>query len=503
MGKNFLIGPMAKIGWGSSLVTAEIGILIQIPEPVIIAIIGIIRLQLPEPDNVIVKLQINLLGIINFEKKLLSLDASLSDSRILTFTLTGDFALRIGWGSPAVFIFSSGGFHPDFKEAPVELQHMERLGIQIINEADIKLGVDTYFALTTNTVQFGAHARFWAKSGSYTAVAEVGFDALIQFNPFFFSIAIFLTGRVTGPMIDIVIEVKGNLSGPNTWHVWGYAHAKVLLFEITIPFDKTFGEPIEELAAGLENVLLLLTGEVPKSTNWKTTTALSGTSKVSLREIIPGPEKMIIHPNTILSFNQGVVPLELNIQKFGNKGVDGLSRFVVSAITIVNAPSNASQPAIGKSLYDAFPPGNFFEIEKDQKLSRPSFEQLKSGYEFTFGSTGTEAGAAVPANIDYEVTYLRNKTKAKEGKISILTDSQLVLLANGGAAAKSKLSKENNRESYQAPPKIMISHPSYIVAKKSDLIKKSGTSGYGSQTEAYNKQAELMDMDTVVVSTHE
>lgn len=324
MGNNFLIGPMVKIGWGASLVTAEIGILIQVPEPIIIAILGVIRLQLPEPKDAILKLQINFLGIIDFEKKLLSLDASLADSRILTMTLTGEFALRLGWGAPAVFIFSSGGFHPDFKEAPVELQHMERLGLQIINEAEVKLGVDTYFALTTNTVQIGAHARFWAKSGSYTALAEVGFDALIQFNPFFFSIAIFLTGRVTGPMIDIVIGVKGNLSGPNPWHVWGHAQAKLFFFEISIPFDKTFGDPIEELSAGLEDVLSLLKGEVPKNTNWKTTTVINGISKVSLREITPGPGEMIVHPNTVLSFNQRVVPLEVEIHNFGNKGVDGL-----------------------------------------------------------------------------------------------------------------------------------------------------------------------------------
>ena len=214
---------MIKIGWGASLVTAEIGIIVQVPDPIVIAILGIIRLQLPDPKDAVLKLQINFLGIIDFNKKLLSLDASLSDSRILVLTITGEFALRIGWGSPAVFIFSSGGFlHPDFKEAPVELQHMERLGIMIINEEELKLGAGTYFALTTNTVQIGAHIRFFAKSGGYTAIAEVGFDALIQFNPFFFSVAIFLTGRVTGPAIDIVIEVKGNLSGPNPWHVWGH-----------------------------------------------------------------------------------------------------------------------------------------------------------------------------------------------------------------------------------------------------------------------------------------
>jgi hypothetical protein len=417
-------------------------------------------------------------------------------------TLTGEFALRIGWGSPAVFIFSSGGFHPDFKEAPVELQHMERLGLQIINEADVKLGVGTYFALTTNTVQIGAHARLWAKCAGYTALAEVGFDALLQFNPFFFSIAIFLTGRVTGPMIDIVIEVKGNLSGPNPWHVWGHAQAKLLFFEINIPFDKTFGEPIEELTAGLENVFKLLMDEIPKNTNWKTTTVINGASKVSLREITPDPDNMIVHPNTVLSFNERVVPLEVDIHKFGNKGVDGLNKFSISA----NVPQSTTT-IMGTTLYDSFAPGNFFEIGKDQKLSRPSFEQMKSGKEFTLGSSSA-SGKEVEKNIDYEVIYVRKKKTANEEKISLLSPNEVVLLASGGAAAKSKLSVENTRVSYQAPPKITINRPEYIVAKKADhsgAVKDAfgDVTTFGNQTEAYNKQLELEENETVILSRQE
>jgi hypothetical protein len=503
MGNSFLIGPMVKIGWGTSLVTAEIGVLIQVPEPIIIAILGVIRVELPEPENVIVKLQINFLGIINFEKKMLSLDASLADSRILTFTLTGDFAVRLGWGSPAIFIFSSGGFHPDFKEAPVELQHMERLGIQIINEADIKLGVGAYFALTTNTVQIGAAARFWAKSGAYTALAEVGFDALIQFKPFFFSIAVYLTGRITGPMIDIVIEVKGNLSGPNPWHVWGHAHAKLLFFEIAIPFDKTFGEPIEELSVELQNVLSLLMDEVPKNTNWKTSTVISASSKVSLREITPGPDNMIVHPNTVLSFNQRVVPLEVVIQNFGNKGIEGDKQFSLSASIIGN-----NVPAIlDHTLYDSFAPGNFFKIPKDQKLSRPSFEQMKSGKEFMLGPLPAAGASPVTKDIDYEIIYIRKKKSAKEGLITFLNPGQVILLASGGAAAKSKLSAENNRVSNQAPPKITISKPGYNIVKKTTLevIKQPGITPetYGNQTEAYNKQLEFDENETLILSTQE
>jgi len=503
MGNNFLIGPMVKIGWGTSLITAEIGILVQVPDPVIIAILGIIKLALPDPDDPVVLLQINFLGVIDFEKKMLSLDASLSDSRVLTFTITGDFAVRLGWGSPALFIFSSGGFHPDFKEAPVELQHMDRLGIQIINEEDLKLGAGTYLALTTNTVQIGAAVKFWAKSGDYTALAEVGFDALIQFDPFFFSVAVYLTGRVTGPMVDVVIDVRGNLAGPNPWHLWGHAHAKVAFFEITIPFDKTFGDPIEELAAGLQNVLALLQGEVPKDSNWRAITVIDGSSKVSLRNVTPDAGNMVVHPNTKLSFNQRVVPLEVAIQNFGQQGIDGANMFSLSAsILAANAPA-----LVENILYDSFAPGNFFDIKQDQKLSRPSFEQMKSGKELSLGVSMAGTATPVEKDVDYEVIYIRKKKKANEGAISILSGKQVMLLASGGAAAKSKLSVENNRVSYQAPPKITINKPGYNVVNKSDLsVAKQGnvaTPTYDNQTEAYNKQSELDENETLILSTQE
>ena len=222
---------------------------------------------------------------------------------------------------------------------------------------------------------------------------------------------------------------------------------------------------------------------------------------------------MIVHPNTVLSFNQRVVPLEVVIQNFGNKGVEGaekgLNKFSISA-----SVHRSTATVTGPTLYDAFAPGNFFEIGKDQKLSRPSFEQMKSGKEFTVESFAASAATPVPKDIDYEVIYIRKKKTANEGTISLLSPNEVILLASGGAAAKSKLSVENTRVSYQAPPKITINRPGYIVAKKADhkdVTEAFGipTETFGNQTEAYNKQLEfekndtLIENETLILSTQE
>ncbi|MCX6251743.1 MAG: hypothetical protein NTX61_13450 [Bacteroidetes bacterium] len=512
--QRFLIGPMMKITWGTpKIITAEVGIIIELPTPVQIAILGVVRLSLPNPGKEILHLQINFLGIIDLEKKLLSIDSALEDSRVLTMTLTGQFALRIGWGSIPLFIFSAGGFHPDFKEAPVELQGMQRLGLKVIDEEFLKLNVDSYFALTTNTVQFGAHAHVWASMQPYVAVADASFDALILFNPFAFTIGIDVNGRVTGPLVDAVIQVQANLTGPNRWHIWGHAYIK-LVFEITIPFDTTFGEPVEELVPETIDISNLLKAEVAKATNWKAVTPANNTSGITIRNLSAAEmiDSIIVHPDTTLSFNQQLVPLELTIDKFGNKLPLNDKLFSIPKITAIdtaNLEIDEITVEFKNPIYDLFAPGNFLDIPAEQKLSRPSFERMQSGKEFTVNAKNTQTAASKKKNIDYEVIYLNTGEKAA----TPLGDVAMVLLAGGGAAAKSKLSLMNNRQSYQAPLPVIINKAFYNIVQKANL--KTVTKPdplkneeipidlFGSQAEAYTRQPLYGLENTVITSTFE
>src|SRR5215211_9208795 len=83
MNDRFLICPMAKLGWGTpSIITLEMGLLLEIPVPRII-ILGVLKALLPEENVPLLRLQVNFLGIIDFENKYLSFDATLYDSRLL------------------------------------------------------------------------------------------------------------------------------------------------------------------------------------------------------------------------------------------------------------------------------------------------------------------------------------------------------------------------------------------------------------------------------------
>ena len=76
---RFLIMPMGKLGWGApTVLTLELGLLLEIPVARI-AILGVIKALLPGEDKALLRLQVNFLGVIDFENKYISFDASLYD----------------------------------------------------------------------------------------------------------------------------------------------------------------------------------------------------------------------------------------------------------------------------------------------------------------------------------------------------------------------------------------------------------------------------------------
>ena len=182
---HFLICPMGKLGWGTpTIITLELGILIEIPATGFI-LLGVLKALLPQEENALLKLQVNFIGQIDFENEFITFDAILYDSRLLVYTLTGQMALRISWGDNPVFILSVGGFHPAFKEIPSDLRNMQRITISLLSGDNPRLTVQTYFAVTSNTAQFGARAELYAEGGGgFNIYGFIGYDVLFQFDPF-------------------------------------------------------------------------------------------------------------------------------------------------------------------------------------------------------------------------------------------------------------------------------------------------------------------------------
>ena len=217
--------------------------MLELPSPVRLVALGRMRALLPEERDPVVRLQVDVLGVIDFDQQTAAVDATLIDSRIAQFALTGDLALRLGWGPNPVFLLAVGGFHPRFA-APPGFPALDRVAVALASGDNPKLRLEAYLALTSNTVQFGARVDVGARAGSFSIGGFMSFDALVTLSPLAFvvDIAAKLAVKAGGHTL-LSITLALTLSGPRPWHAHGRASFSILFFDVSFGFDVTIGDP--------------------------------------------------------------------------------------------------------------------------------------------------------------------------------------------------------------------------------------------------------------------
>jgi hypothetical protein len=183
-----VFGPAAKLGWGTpTIVEATVALLLEVPAPVRLVLLGHAAIALPTKDAPILELNVEVLGELDLARKTLAIDATLRDSQVAGFPITGDLALRMGWGDPPSFVLSVGGFHSLFRPPP-GFPELRRVHIPIGSGENPRLDITGFLALTSNTAQIGAAVDLYAAAGPLNVVGNLGFEALIQFVPFGFEV---------------------------------------------------------------------------------------------------------------------------------------------------------------------------------------------------------------------------------------------------------------------------------------------------------------------------
>lgn len=498
---RFLVAPMAQITWGTgSMITLELGLLLEIPL-LRIAILGVLKVLMPKKEPSELKLQVNFLGVIDFDEEYISFDASLYDSKLLTFTLTGDMALRVKWGAEKAFILSVGGFHPAYKEAPGDLQNMTRLTISLLSGENPRITAQCYFAVTSNTVQFGAKVELYAAASGFNIYGFLGLDVLFHFNPFYFVAALAAGVALRrGSNVIMGIRVSGQLSGPKPWDVRGEASVSMLFFSVSVPFHKTWGDDPDVIADEFEDLTQRLTAELNDDRNWRADPPRFSNLHVSIKKVEAAANKVVVHPFGVLTFSERLVPLGVTIEKFGLKKPKDANRFTI-------APTDTA--VLSEAASELFAPANFLDLNDSEKLSRPSFETMPSGFRIT-GYGALQVPAAVNKSVDYELTYVRKNRGVQEPAGGYKFSKELFKASlRGGAVAKSSLSFLNNRPSVNGPDEVKVEREGFEIVTTSDmnLATKNGTAG--SYTEAAQQMKALLTAQpslagqVQVVSTYE
>lgn len=422
-----VFGPMALIGWGTpTLLRAELGILLEVPAPVRLTLLGLITTKLPTEDAAIVELNVAVLGRVDFTRKLLAIDASLYDSNVAGFPVSGDMAVRLGWGDDPTFIVSLGGVNPHYQPPP-GFPTLQRLTIVLADGDNPRLTCQAYLTLTSNTLQFGVNAELYAAAFGFNVRGQVSFDCLIQFSPF--SLLAELSAEVAfrrGSSVLASVHLEASVSGPAPWHVWGEASLSLWLFDVSVSFDVTFGrDQPQELPPADPWPLLQAALQDPR--NWAPQLPAGAFQTVSLNTVSSPTAPVLVDPGGAAAVRQTVVPLNRTITRFGPVRPSGPDHYTVHTVTLNNHPAPGLVP-----VTDFFAAAQFEELTETDRLSRASFERMDAG--LSVAAEAVTLGAAVGAGLEYETIILDVPWQPRRvQRYELILSHQLAFLQLGAA----------------------------------------------------------------------
>lgn len=386
---SHLFGPMLRIGWLSigvlTLFSLDVGVILELPGPARIVIVGVARAGIPP----VLQLRLDMLGAIDFEQGELALGASLVDSGVLgIFVITGDAALRISWGAQKYTVLSIGGFYPGFDPRPAQLPPLARAGMHLdLPVPGITMRAEAYFAVTSNTLQFGGHLETGFDAAAVSATGFIGLDTLIQFSPFHLHAEVSAGFHVEVAGLTFCgVRLDGTIDAPSPVVISGRLTVETFLFDISWHQTFTLGE-----AADTRTPPGSLLDELrPELTNPANLHSGDGADRlVRLDPKRVGGTLATVFPLADLVWVQRRAPLDLPIDRLGGVPLGSTQRVAVTVASSAPAPVSRPERAL-------FSPGSFITLTPSEALNKPAFEELDGGVRMIWPLQSSPGNHAVP-----------------------------------------------------------------------------------------------------------
>ena len=470
---SYLFGLMVQLQWGvPTLIEVNLGLIVELGGRNRFVVLGRITAILPRMDNDLLRINLDAVGIFDFDQGTAAIDALLVDSRLLRrFPLTGGGALRARWTSPRSFVLAVGGLHHGFTP-PAGFPTVERLAVSLTTGDNPRLTCDAYFALTSNTVQFGAHAHLYVSAGGFSITGDVGFDVLIQLLPFHF-LAEFVAGMQLkkGSTNLFKVKVEGALEGPLPLSVRAKCTFEILWWDVTVRVNFTLVSGQAPPLPAAIDAFVQLCAALSDAKSWTTELPVGQTRIVSLRESA-ADGTLRVHPLGTLTVRQSVVPLNLSrdIDKFNDSPIAGARRFTVTRVAVGTGPGTLTTGTeTTGAVQDDFAPAQFFEMSDDAKLASPSFEPMQAGLRIGSSEFAFALAQGVASPLDYETRIVDRKAAVPPPPVKtpyILSRTLLEMHAMHGAAGRSPLRREERRATVEPFAKV---EPLRFAAVSDDL----------------------------------
>jgi hypothetical protein len=431
-----MVGLMAKLSFGTpAIVHLDLALIYAWGAHKRLIVLG--RMSSILPDELgILRLNLDSFGVIDFSDGTVSVDAVLVDSKLCDrFVLSGSAALRGGSGVGG-FALAVGGLHPSFP-LPAGFPSLSRITLALTTGDNPKVICQAYFAITSNTVQFGASAYLYAAACGFSVEGSIGFDVLIQLLPFHYLAEFRASVQLKRGSHNLFkVNVEGALEGPLPLRVRGKASFEILWCDFSVHFDKTLvGGSTPSEVPGID-VLAVLLAALGNGRNWTAQAPGAARQQVSIRADSRAADMVLLHPMGALSVRQGVVPLNLSrdIDRVGVAAPSGPRRFAVTRVRLGADEQTTS------SLRDLFAPAQYFDMSDDDKLAAPSFEEMDAGVQFGDDDYLFDMASRAKSPFDYtDIAIGEDGTTTVEPEPHRLDGALVLVMVNVGAAARAPI----------------------------------------------------------------
>ncbi|WP_049561967.1 DUF6603 domain-containing protein [Nonomuraea sp. SBT364] len=361
-------GPTLRLSWleiaGQGFCSFDLAVLMELPGPQRVVVVGVARAGIPP----VLKLRVDVAGVIDLVQSTVAVDASLIDSGLLgVFSVYGDLAFRQCWGPQAHTVLTAGGFYPGFRPEPAVIPPLRRLGYHLdVPVPGISLRAEGYLAVTSNSVQLGGRIEANVGMAGCRARGFLAVDSIVQFTPFHVhaEVSAGFEVRVLG-VTFCGVRLDGTLDGPGPVTLRGRLTVETFLHDFHFDETFTFGSG----GGGAVQVAPTRAAQVLRDEVRPQALRPAGGSDP---DVVPAglpvpPGMALISPRGGVCWQQRRVPLNIPIDRLDGAPLGGVQTVTVTA------------PRLTSTVADLFAPGSFIALAQAEALNRPAFEQLPAG----------------------------------------------------------------------------------------------------------------------------
>jgi hypothetical protein len=370
---HFVIAPLLHLSWGGRLITAEVALIFDLPDPLILTLVGRLTIAIPDPAAPLILIRVTFLGGFDPSVPRTHFLGTLEGSHILGHPLQGDAFILLSAGKNPALVVSVGGFHPEYPR-PAATPVLRRIAFEMSPQPFPRLRAEMYFALTSNSVQFGAGVYLSASLADCGLEGRFIFDALCVFAPdFMFTarcaarVAVEAFGQT---LIAVSLDIR--LQGPSPWVIHARGSITVLWEDISLDFDASWGDPPPRIERDLDlEEELRKAFRDPKA--WMPDTVGADRSGVRIRRAARG-ETPALHPLGRLQARQRQVPFDVVIHRYQGLPIPP-QRWTIAGAGL----SGDDRTPLVVELRDDFARAQYFDLSEGDQLSARGFTSEVSG----------------------------------------------------------------------------------------------------------------------------